>query len=99
MATALRLNVPLAVAGGLLTNPLTTPIVYSVSFFLGRWVLGGDKVATHNVTEILLKTVTGSVILAFVMAVVGYLVILLVTLLVRRRRAKKKGNHPHVAGH
>ncbi len=75
VATALRLSVPLAVAGALVTNPLTAPLVYAGSFFLGRWLLG-NEVAEHKLIRIGLTTIAGNVLLALCMAVAGYLVVL-----------------------
>lgn len=74
VATALQLSIPLAVAGALVTNPLTAPLVYAVSFFLGRWLLG-NEVAEHALIRIGLTTIAGNVILALAMAVVGYLLV------------------------
>lgn len=92
VATALQMNVPLAVAGAFVINPLTAPLVYGTSFFLGRWMLG-DEVAKHLIVRIGLTTAAGNVILAFAMAVAGYTGVLLFTLWVR----SKKGHH--AAGH
>jgi len=92
VATALQMNVPLAVAGALVINPLTAPIVYGASFFLGRWMLG-DQVAKHMITDILLKTIAGNLVLAIAMAIAGYAGVLTFTLWVR----SKKGRH--AAGH
>ena len=74
VATALRLSIPLAVAGALVTNPLTAPLVYAGSFFLGRWILG-DQVAEQLLIRIGLTTLVGNVILAFAMAVAGYFLV------------------------
>ena len=92
VATALRMNVPLAVAGALVINPFTAPLVYGASFLLGRWMLG-DQVAKHLIVRIGLTTLAGNVVLAFAMAVVGYAGVLLFMLWVR----SKKGRH--AAGH
>ena len=71
-----------------------SPLVYGASFFLGRWMLG-EEVAKHVVTDVLLKTAAGNVVIAFALAVAGYAGVLLFTLWFRSR---KKG-HPHAAGH
>lgn len=92
VAAALRMNVPLAVAGALVINPLTAPLVYGASFFLGRWILG-DEVAKHLIVRIGLTTAAGNVILAFSLAVAGYAGVLLFTLWVRSKKAR------HAAGH
>lgn len=92
VATALQMNVPLAVAGALVVNPLTAPILYGASFLLGRWMLG-DEVAKHLIVRIGLTTAAGSVVLAFALAVAGYAGVLLFTLWVRSKRGR------HAAGH
>lgn len=92
VATALQMNVPLAVAGAFVINPLTAPIMYGASFLLGRWMLG-DEVAKHLIVRIGLTTAAGSVVLAFALAVAGYAGVLLFTLWVRSKRGR------HAAGH
>ena len=88
VAAGLRMNVPLAVAGALVINPITTPFLYGASFFLGRRILG-EEAAKHVVADAQVKTLTGNVILAFGMAVAGYIGVLAFTLWVR----SKKGHH------
>lgn len=90
VATALRMNVPLAVAGALVINPLTVPLVYGASYLLGRWLLG-DQVARHVIVRIGLTMATGNVILALGLAVVGYAV---VWGLAVWYQSKKKGHAP-----
>ena len=74
VATALRLTVPLAVTGALVTNPLTAPLVYGASYLIGRWMLG-DKVAEHVILRIGLTTIAGNAVLALGLAAAGYAVI------------------------
>ena len=74
LATVLRLNLPLAVAGAMVVNPLTAPLVYGASYFLGRWMLG-DRVVEHKITQILLTTLTGNLVMALAMALAGYLIV------------------------
>jgi len=74
VATVLRLNLPLAVAGAMVVNPLTAPLVYGGSYFLGRWLLG-DRVVEHKIARILLRTLAGNLVMALGLAVVGYLVV------------------------
>ena len=74
LATAFRLNIPLAVAGALLTNPLTAPLVYAGSYFIGRAVLG-HAAFKQTVARILVTTIAGNVILALGMAVIGFAVV------------------------
>ena len=92
VAAALRMNVPLAVAGALVTNPLTTPLVYGGSYLIGRWLLG-DRVAEHVILRIGLTTIAGNVVLAAGMAAVGYAAVLF---LAARYQSKKRR---HAARH
>ena len=73
-ATVLRLNLPVMVAGSLLTNPVTAPFVYIGSYLLGKWVLG-ERLPSGLVPRILLGTVTGNLILAVLLGVIGYFVV------------------------
>lgn len=70
----LRLNLPVMVAGALVTNPLTSPFIYTGSYALGHWLLG-DWLPSSRVGRILLGTLVGNMILAFVMAGAGYLIL------------------------
>ena len=90
LATALRLNLPVMVAGALLTNPLTTPFIYAGSFLLGQWMLG-DLLPEGKVSRVVLGTVAGNLLLAIAMAMAGYAVMWLLIVIVRRRT--------HVVGH
>ncbi len=90
VATALRMNVPLAVAGALMINPLTAPLVYGASYLLGRWLLG-DQVAKHVILRIGLTTAAGNVILALGLAVVGYIGVWMFAVWYQ---SKKKGHAP-----
>lgn len=74
LATVLRLNLPLAMAGAMVTNPLTAPLVYGGSFFLGRWLLGNAELE-QTITRILLTTIAGNLTLAMGMALTGYLLV------------------------
>ena len=85
LATALRLNIPLAVAGAMLTNPLTAPLVYGGSYFIGHWLLGRLEVQ-HAMARILLTTIAGNLILSIALALVGYGLIFGTALLMRKRR-------------
>lgn len=74
LATALRLNLPLAVAGAMMTNPFTAPFVYGGSYFLGRAMLGNAELE-QTITRILLTTIAGNVIIAAAMAAIGYAIV------------------------
>ncbi|MBI3333274.1 MAG: DUF2062 domain-containing protein [Candidatus Omnitrophica bacterium] len=71
-ATLFRLNLPVAVAGSLLTNPVTSPFVYAGSYFLGHWLLG-DLLPAGKISRILLGTLAGNLLLAVGLGLVGYL--------------------------
>ena len=75
VAVAFRLNLPVMVAGAFLINPLTAPLVYGGSYLLGHWLLG-DLVPSGRIAQILLKTVTGNLILALGLGSLGYLLAL-----------------------
>ena len=73
-ATVLRLNLPLAVAGAMITNPITSPLVYGGSYFLGRWLFGDPQVE-QTIIRILLTTIAGNLVIALAMALAGYLLV------------------------
>lgn len=75
VAAVFRLNLPVMVAGAFLTNPLTAPLVYGGSYFLGHWLLG-DLVPSGKIAQILLKTATGNLILAVALGFLGFLITL-----------------------
>ncbi len=85
-ATILRLNLPLMVAGALIANPFTTPFVYTGSYLLGAWLLG-DWLPAGRVLKVTLGVITGNLILAAGLGLIGYLVVLLVVLKIRSRQA------------
>ena len=70
-AALLRLNLPLMMAGALLTNPATALLIYPVSFLLGKWLLG-ERLPTDFLAQIAVGTITGNLILAIVLGAVGY---------------------------
>ncbi|MBI1952553.1 MAG: DUF2062 domain-containing protein [Candidatus Omnitrophica bacterium] len=82
-AAAFKLNLPLMVAGALLTNPLTVPLVYAGSFFLGHWLLG-DWLPAGRISSILLGTLTGNLLLAAGMGLAGYLIVFGISSLSKR---------------
>lgn len=83
-AAILRLNLPLMVAGALMTNPITTPFVYMGSYLLGHWLLG-DWLPAGTISRILLGTLTGNLILAAGLGTIGYLIALGIASLFRSR--------------
>jgi uncharacterized protein len=42
LAMIFRVNLPVAVATTLLTNPLTWPFIFVLAYEIGRWVMGGN---------------------------------------------------------
>ena len=74
-ATILRLNVPVAVAGSLLTNPLTMPFVYLGSYAIGRWVLGAHPFV-HVIQNVVVQTLVGGLLLAVALGIAAYLIAL-----------------------
>ena len=84
VAALFRLNLPVMVAGALLTNPLTTPFVYASSYFLGHWILG-NQITSGMITRILLTTIVGNLILAVSLGLIGYLLVWLAVSLIRWR--------------
>ena len=91
LAAVFHLNIPLAVAGAMLTNPVTDPLVYAGSFLLGRWLLG-DRVVEHKIARILLTTMAGSLIIAAGMALAGYAAVWAVARW-HQARTHRKGKH------
>ncbi len=82
-ASVLRLNLPLMVAGALLTNPVTTPFVYAGSYLLGRRLLG-NALPLWPAAKVLLAILIGNLILAIGLGLLGYGMALCFFLLVRR---------------
>ena len=85
VAALFRLNLPVMVAGALLTNPITTPFVYLGSFLLGHWLLG-DYLSARRIAQILLDTLAGNLILAVGLGVLSYLAVLGAVIFIRNRR-------------
>ena len=51
VAVVLRVNVPVAVAGTLLTNPLTVPPIYYAAYRLGAWATGVSIPAAFSLVD------------------------------------------------
>ena len=88
MAALFRLNLPVMVAGALLTNPITTPFVYACSYFLGHWLLG-DWLPAGRISRILLDTLAGNLVLAVSLGLIGYLLVLGAVIFIRNRRKSR----------
>lgn len=89
VATVFKLNIALAVAGALFINPLTAPFVYAGSYFLGRWIIGNAEME-QTISRILLTTITGNIVMATAIAVIGYFVVWGLAVLYMNRHRKKK---------
>lgn len=50
-AAYLRVNVPVAVAGTLVTNPLTVPPIYYAAYHLGAWATGASATDAVSFVE------------------------------------------------
>jgi hypothetical protein len=92
LAIVFRVNLPVAVATTLLTNPFTWPFIFVAAYEIGRWVMGGNggrmtafdfDWRTQPWTDFLPALwnwllslgetfLVGNVILAAVLAVLGY---------------------------
>ena len=88
VAGIFRLNLALTMAGALVVNPVTSPFVYMGSYLLGHWLLG-DAVPAGSISRVLLKTVTGSMVLAVGLGLLGYLLAFGVAASFRNRRAAR----------
>jgi len=84
IAALFRLNLPVMVAGALVTNPITAPFVYAGSFFLGHWILR-DHLPAETISRILLGTLVGNVVLAIGLGLAAYLAAFAAAALLRRR--------------
>ena len=82
LASVLRLNLPLMVAGALLTNPITTPFVYIGSYFLGQKILG-DQLGLRPLAKAILSTAIGNLVLAVGLGLFGYLLVFIVVTVAR----------------
>ena len=50
-AVYLRVNLPIAAAGTLITNPLTVPPIYYAAYYLGAWVTGTPTMVEFTLTD------------------------------------------------
>jgi uncharacterized protein len=104
-ACILRVNIPIALAGSLVTNPFTAPIIYPLQYQLGVWLVGSPNVEElRGYTGTLRMFVryakplwVGSVLSGTVAAALGYGIVALVWtqvehLVHRGHRAGKSGD-------
>lgn len=50
-AVVLRVNLPIAAASTLITNPLTFPPIYYAAYQLGVWITGSSAAVTFSLTD------------------------------------------------
>lgn len=92
-APFLRLNLPLMVSGALLSNPITSPLVYGASYWIGCRLFKITFLEQFKLAQILLKTLAGNIILALAMGLAGYLLLTVFLLFMRwliRHRPNRK---------
>jgi uncharacterized protein (DUF2062 family) len=105
MAILLRVNLPLAVIGVWITNPLTIPPIFYFNYLVGEMLLGAHPQAIEfeftmewiaaELSEIWQPLLLGSLTMAVLMAAVGYFAVrglwrLHVISSHRARRAQRK---------
>ncbi len=88
-ATLFRLNLPLMVAGAMLTNPITTPFVYAMSYYIGLKMLG-DHPGQGFLGTVVLPTLAGNLPLAASLAALGYLFVWVFLTLHRSRCSNRR---------
>ena len=87
-AFLLRVNVPLALLGSLVSNPLTAPILYPLEYKLGVWLVGSPEAselegfsgAMRNFVYYARPLWAGSLLLGAVLSAVGYALVTLISL-------------------
>ena len=82
VATVLRLNLPITVAGSCLTNPVTMPLIYGVGAVIGHRVFG-ENVGFQQMAKFLLHTVVGTSLLAVILGIAAYFAALGFAFLIR----------------
>lgn len=103
-AVVLRVNLPVAAAGTLITNPLTVPPIYYAAYQIGSWATGVSAPASlsfadpaalwANLGEVGIPLFAGLGITATFAALASYL--LISQGWVWRVEAKRRGRHPCV---
>lgn len=96
-AVILRVNIPIALAGSLVTNPLTAPIIYPLQYQLGVWLVGSPHVEElRGYTGMMRMFVryakplwTGSVVSGAAAATVAYMLVALIWSQVRHLRHRR----------
>lgn len=89
VAAVFRLNLPLMVLGALAVNPLTTPLVYAASYFVGHFLLG-TLLPIQRISRFVTATVVGGIVLAVAAGMAGYLVARFGVSFFRARRVRRR---------
>ena len=98
----LRVNVPLALLGSLVSNPLTAPILYPLEYKLGVWLVGSPEAsdlegfsgAMRNFVYYARPLWAGSLMTGAVLSAVGYALARLLSLAGNRLARGKAGERP-----
>lgn len=96
-AFLLKVNVPMALAGSLVTNPFTAPVIYPLEYRLGVWLIGPPEPAEWEAYSGMLSSFVryakplwaGSLVVAGVAAAVVYGLVMLLWVETRHRRERK----------
>ncbi len=75
-----RFNVPIAIAMCWLTNPITMPLIYSIEYMTGCFILNIDSIViqmslewfSNNIGKIFLPLYTGAFFYAIIISIGGY---------------------------
>lgn len=84
LAAVFRLNLPIVVAGALMTNPLTAPFIYLASYRIGHWLLG-DWMPDSWLARLAVGIFTGNPILAVALGLVAYFVVFGAVVVLRKK--------------
>ena len=96
IAFMLRVNVPVALLGSLVSNPLTAPILYPLEYKLGVWLVGipepneleGFSGAMRNFVRYAKPLWAGSIVAGAVCGATGYALVRLIALAMRTMRRR-----------
>jgi uncharacterized protein (DUF2062 family) len=102
-APILRLNLPLMVSGALLSNPITSPLVYGASYWIGCRLFHITFLEQFKWAQIFLTTLAGNIVLALAMGVASYLLLTVFLIVMRwlirqRRRLRRTQENKNVTG-
>jgi uncharacterized protein len=74
-AYSLRLNIVALLAGAWLNNPLTTPFMYGISYFLGRLIIGGADLPAEATWKDLLTTHLGGIFFQLIIGCTAFVLL------------------------